>query len=166
MQRDPEEAWAAWLAAEQAGAEDRADAALHEVLAAVPRREPAPVLTDRLMRIAALTPRVRHQHRSEQVVAAGLVGLALAMTLAPVALIAALALGGAGRMVSWLARTCVWLADWLDAGVSVWSLLATTGSAVGRAVDSPMGSAALTITLLVASSALLVLNRYLPAERS
>jgi hypothetical protein len=166
MQRDPDDACAAWLAAEQAGDVDRADAALRGALEALPRRSPTPALTDRLMRMAAVQHARRGQQASDQWVAAGLVGIALALTLLPVGFIGVLAFGGAGRIVSWMARTCVWLAEWLDAGVSVWTLLARTGGAVGQAAGSPMGSAALTLTLLVASTALLVLNRYLPAERS
>jgi hypothetical protein len=103
---------------------------------------------------------------SERLVVVGVVAGALAMTLMPVGVVVGLFVFDAARIVSWIARACVFLTDWLNAGVSIWTLLARSGGALGHAANSPIGSAALTITLLVASMALLVLNRYLPTERS
>jgi hypothetical protein len=45
-------------------------------------------------------------------------------------------------------------------------VMAQTGSALGHAAGSPAGSAGVTASLVVASMALLLLNRYLPPERS
>ena len=116
----------------------------------------------------AVVRRVRRQRQrsSERLVAAGVVGGALGMTLLPVGVVVALLVFDAARIVSGLARGCVWLTDWLNAGVSIWTLLARSGGALGHAADSPIGSLALTVTLLVASLALLALNRYLTVERS
>jgi hypothetical protein len=50
--------------------------------------------------------------------------------------------------------------------VSLWTVLGRTGQALGQATGSPTVSLVLTVALLAASSALLVLNRYLPVERS
>ena len=65
-----------------------------------------------------------------------------------------------------IARVCVWLTDWLSAGVSIWSVLSVTGEGLGTPSRVPTASAVLTIGLMLASSALLALNRYLPGERS
>jgi hypothetical protein len=164
IDRDPEDALARFFASQE-DAPDRADAALREVLEVAPRRAPTAALSDRLMQMAALQASAAARG-SERLVAAGVVAAAFGMTVLPVAVVVALVVFDAARLVSWIARGCVWITDWLNAGVSVWTLLARSGGALGYAANSPMGSAALTITLLVASMALLVLNRYLPTERS
>jgi hypothetical protein len=166
-ERDTEEALARFFAAEQAENGDRADMSLRDAFEAVPRRHPSPGLTERLMRSAMVRPAPPATPKvSERTVAAGVVAAALGMTLMPVAVVGALFVFDAARIVSWIARACVWLTDWLNAGLSIWELLARSGGALGHAANSPIGSAALTITLLIASMALLVLNRYLPTERS
>ena len=166
-ERDPEEALARFFAAEQAEDGDRADMALLDAFEAVPRRVPSVAWSERLMRSAVVQPvATAAATESERTVAAGVVAAALGMTLMPVGVLVALFVFDAARIVSWIARGCVWLTDWLNAGVSVWTLLARSGGALGHAANSPIGSAALTITLLVASLALIVLNRYLPTERS
>jgi hypothetical protein len=164
--RDPEEALARFFAAEQAENADRADTALRDAFEGVPRRPPSAALSDRLMRAALVRPVAPARTVSERAVAAGVVAAALGMTLMPIGIVVALFVFDAARIVSWIARGCVLLTDWLNAGVSIWTLLARSGGALGHAANSPIGSAALTITLVVASTALLVLNRYLPTERS
>jgi hypothetical protein len=165
MQGKSDDIWTEWIAAEAAADEQRADAALHAAMQGVPRYAPGPALSARLLQAAAVR-RTARSARSERLIAAGLVALALVMTLLPVGVVGVLLVTDAGRVVSWLARGCVWLTDWLNAGVSVWGVLAGTGSALGHAVSSPAASAALTVTLLVASSALVALNRFLTEERS
>ena len=165
-ERDPEEALARFFAAEQAENSDRADVALRDAFEAVPRRVPSVALSERLMRSAVVRPLRPAPAVSERTVAAGVVAAALGMTLMPVGVVVALFVFDAARIVSSIARGCVWLTGWLNAGVSIWTLLARSGGALGYAANSPIGSAALTITLLVASMALLMLNRYLPSERS
>jgi hypothetical protein len=165
IDRDPEDALTRFYAAEEADEADRADAALREALRGAPRRGPTPALSARLMRLAAHAA-APARGVSERLVVAGVVAAALAMTLMPVGVVVGLFVLDAARIVSWIARACVLLTDWLNAGVSIWTLLARSGGALGHAANSPIGSAALTITLLVASMALLVLNRYLPTERS
>jgi hypothetical protein len=165
-ERDPEDALARFFAAEHAENGDRADAALSEAFDAVPRRVPSGGLSERLLRSALVQPVSPATTVSERMVAAGVVAAALGMTLMPVGVVVVLFVFDAARIVSWIARGCVWLTDWLNAGVSIWTLLARSGGALGHAANSPIGSAALTITLLVASMALLMLNRYLPTERS
>jgi hypothetical protein len=166
-ERNPEEALARFFAAEHAENADRADAALHDAFEGVARRVPSAALTERLMRSAVVRPVAPAVPAvSERTIAAGVVAAALGMTLMPVGVVVALFVFDAARVVSWIARACVLLTDWLNAGVSIWTLLARSGGALGHAANSPVGSAALTITLLVASMALLALNRYLPAERS
>jgi hypothetical protein len=166
MKRTPEDAWARWLEAEREGDADAADAALLTVMKAVPHREPPVALSARLAQAAGLRTEPAAAPRSEGLVALGLAAAALVMTLLPVGLIGVLFLTDAARVVSWLARMSIRVIEWLEAGASVWTVLARTGSALGSAASSPAGSAGLTVTLLVASMALLLLNRYLPPERS
>jgi len=154
------------MAAEGAGDEDRADRTLGAAMRGVPRQAPSAALSARLMQAAGVPRAASVPVTSERLVAAGVVGGALAMTLLPVSVLVLLALADAGRIVSGLARACVWLTEWLNAGVSIWTLLARTGQALGHAAGSPTGSLSLTVALLVASSALLFLNRYLTVERS
>jgi hypothetical protein len=167
MQEKAPDTWGDWMAAERAGDQERADQALGAAMRALPRRTPSAELSARLM-AAASVARASAPRRaaSERLVVAGLVGGALAMTLLPVTVLAALVLADAGRIVSGLARGAVWVSDWVNAGVSIWTVLAHMGQALGHAASSPSGSFALTLALLAASSALLVLNRYLPVERS
>jgi hypothetical protein len=167
MKRTPEDAWTRWLAAERDGDPETADAALRTVMTAVPRREPSTALSARLADVARLRaePAVTSR-RSEGLIALGLAAAALLMTLLPVGLIGVLFLTDAARVVSWLARSSLRVVEWFEAGASVWSVMAQTGAALGSAASSPEGSAGLTASLVVASMALLLLNRYLPPERS
>ena len=160
-----DETWTEWIAAEAVGDEDRADAALHAAMRRVSRAEPGPDLSARLLRLAATVRPQRARARTDRLIALSVIGGALAMTLLPVSVLGVLFVVDAGRTVTWLARACVWVTEWLSAGVSIWSVLAHTGGGLGRAAGSPVGSIALTLTLLLASSALLALNRFLPEER-
>jgi hypothetical protein len=103
---------------------------------------------------------------SERWVAAGLVLGALALTVAPLTVLAGFVLVGPARLLTSVVRACVWLSEWLNTGASVWALLARTGGALEYAVVTPAGSSFLMVSLIVASMALMVLNRYLSVERS
>jgi hypothetical protein len=162
----PPDPWAEWLDAERAGDVDRADRALGDAMRGVPRRNPSARLTARLMRAAAVPRATEAPASSERLMVAGVLGGALAMTLLPVTVIAVLVYADAARVVAGVARVCVWVTEWLSAGVSIWAVLGRTGQALGQAAHSPTISLVLTVALLAASSALLVLNRYLPVERS
>jgi hypothetical protein len=161
----PDETWTEWMAAEAAGDEDRADAALRVALHGVSRAVPSPELSHRLLSLATTVRPERAGRRSDRLIALSVIGGALVMTLLPVGVLGVLFVVDAGRTVSWLARACVWVTELLSAGVSIWSVLARTGGGLGRAAASPVGSLVLTLTLLLASSALLALNRFLPEER-
>ena len=165
MPRMPQDAWAEWLEAERSGALDRADAALREAFAGVPRRSPAPGFQDRVLHASRL-PAMPASRRSEVWVTAGLLLGALGLTAAPLAVVGGLFVIDPGRVIAALARACVGIGEWLNAGASIWGVLIRAGGAVGQAAVSPAGSILLTAALLAASMALVVLNRYLPAERS
>ena len=166
MRRMPRDAWAEWLEAERSGALERADSALGEAFATVLRRSPGAGFEERVVSARRATARVRVSRRSEVWVTAGLLLGALGLTAAPLAVVAGLFVVNPGRVIAALARACVGMAEWLNAGASVWGLLIRAGTAAGQAAVSPTGSILLTAALLVASMALVVLNRYLPAERS
>lgn len=165
MTPKPPDPWAEWMAAEHARDDDRADRALGLAMRGVVRDEPSVRLTERLL-ATALVPRPAVPVASERLMVAGVIGGALAMTLLPVSVIGLFVITDAGRIISLVARACVWIAEWLNAGVSLWTVLGRTGQALGQATGNPTVSLVLTVALLAASSALLVLNRYLPVERS
>jgi hypothetical protein len=162
----PPDPWAEWLAAERDGDADRADRAFGNAMRGVPRRDPSAQLTARLMQAAAVPRPAEAAAESERLLVAGVLGGALVMTLLPVTVIVLLVFADAARVVSGVARVAVWVTEWLSAGVSIWTVLGRTGQALGQAAHSPTISLVLTVALLAASSALLVLNRYLPVERS
>ncbi len=164
MERKSDGTWTAWAAAEAAGDHDAADEALRIAMRGVVRHAPSPALSSRLMK-AARVPAPRRR-ASERFVALGVVGGAAVMTLLPVTVVVAFFIADAGRVVSWLAHVCVLLTEWLNAGVSIWTVVGRTGSVLGRIVSGQVGGVLLTVTLLIASSALLALNRFLPEERS
>lgn len=166
MRRKPWDAWAEWLEAERSGALDRADSALREAFAAVPRRGPGAGFQDRVVRARRRPPFVAVTRRSEVWVSAGLLLGALALTAAPLAVVAGLFVVDPGRVIAALARASVGLGEWLNAGASIWGVLIRAGAAVGQAAVNPTASIVLTAALLIASMALVVLNRYLPVERS
>jgi len=111
------------------------------------------------------SPGEKRRRRGGRNVATGVVAGALAMTLAPVTLIVLLFFVDAGRMISAAARVCVWAVEWLSAGVSLWTVITRLGNALTLVVGTPSGSFAVTLALFAASTALVMLNRYLPAER-
>lgn len=165
MQREPDDPWAAWLQAEQEEEPERADRAMRTLFAAVPRRQPSAQLRERLLQTAVRRTAAPARTGSERLVAMGVVAGALAMTLAPLSLIVLLFFVDAGRVVSAVARGCVWIAEWLSAGISIWAVLTRLGRALSFVVGTPSGSLAVTLALFAASTALIMLNRYLPAER-
>jgi hypothetical protein len=163
----PQDPWADWWTAEGTGADERADAALREAFTAVPRRPVTAALHDRLIEMTTSRSRVQPSRPwSERWVAAGLVLGALALTVAPLTVLAGFVLVGPARLLTSVVRACVWLSEWLNTGASVWALLARTGGALEYAVVTPAGSSFLMVSLIVASMALMVLNRYLSVERS
>jgi hypothetical protein len=158
--------WADWLLAERADALESADAALREAFADVPRRSPSVALHDRLLQMTVSRRAGMQRRQSETWVAAGVILAAFAFTVTPLAIIVGLFLINPGRVAASVAQTCVWLSEWVNAGASVWTLAAQTGTALGRAAASPSGSMMLTMSLIIASTALLALNRYMTVERS
>jgi uncharacterized membrane protein HdeD (DUF308 family) len=162
----PQDPWADWWTAEGTGADERADTALREAFTAVPRRPVTAALHERLIEITGRSRVQPSRPWSERWVAAGLVLGALALTVAPLTVLAGFVLVGPARLLTSVVRVCVWLSEWMNAGASIWALLARTGGAVEYAVVTPAGSSFLTVSLIVASMALVVLNRYLSVERS
>ncbi len=58
-----------------------------------------------------------------------------------------------------------WLAQWLTAGLEVWSFMVHIGNAIGVAMTTPQVGAALLASALVSALALYELNRLLVLER-
>jgi hypothetical protein len=132
----------------------------------VPRRAPSVAFSIRLMAATRPEwPRPAAGLRTEFAVTAGVIAAAAALTLAPVALVAALFFVDTGVIVGGIARACVWVVNWFSAGVSVWDVLGRLGRVAARAMTSSTGTVVLISGVLTAWLALAGLTRVLPAER-
>lgn len=147
---------------------DPADRAWQALLAEVPRREPSPAFSRRLL----LATRVHWPEgasarplQTEMAVTAGVIAAAAAMTVAPVLVIAALFVFDTGVAVEGIARGFVWMVEWLTAGVSIWEVLARAGRIVATAMASPAGTMVLLGGILTAWLALAGLTRMMPGEQ-
>jgi hypothetical protein len=146
------------------------DDRLGALLAAVPRRAPSAAFGPRLLaatRQAWPAPSQIRQWagvRSELVISAGVVAGAALLTLTPVAVVVGMLVFDAGAAVGGLARVCVLLVEWLNAGLSLWEVLARAGRVTGAAIGSPVGTGILLGGVLTASLALAGLSRVLPGE--
>jgi len=149
-----------WLAAEQDGRDDAAEAAFDRVFAAVPGVEPSPAFVARTVE-AAWAARGRRRRLAILTAAAAAV---LVVGTSGVMLYTALD----GR-VAWLLTTAASLASssvlWLlSAGVTGtawWAAAADAGLMIASAIARPYSMAALTAIELVAAGALVMLHRLL-----
>jgi hypothetical protein len=152
-------------------AHDPAERAWHALLTRAPRREPPRDLQARLIAATraswpdATSAVALSGVRTELAVTAGVLAGAAALTLAPVAVVAALFVFDASVVVESVARTCVWLVSWLSTGVSLWDVLARAGRVAATAMTSPAATLLLLGGTLTAWLALAGLSRLLPVER-
>jgi hypothetical protein len=151
--------------------QDREEEALGVLMAALPKRTPSPAFSSRLLaatRQAWPTGAERRfwsSARSELAISAGVIGGAALLTLIPVALVAAAFIFDASIVVNGTARACVWLVQWLSAGLSMWDVMVRAARITAAAVASPIGTFILLGGVLTASLALAGLSRVLPGER-
>lgn len=146
---------------------DPVDRAWHALLAGVPRRQPRPYFSARLLRAtAAHWPAAREVgYRPELAVTAGVIAGAAALTLVPVVVVVGLFVLDTGAAVESVARAFVWLVGWLTAGVSIWEVLGRASRIAAAAMASPAGTMVLLGGILTAWLALAGLSRVMPAER-
>jgi hypothetical protein len=102
---------------------------------------------------------------SELVVSGGVVIGAALLALVPVVAVIAAFFLDAGIVIRGLTHGCVILVEWLNAGVSVWDLLARSSVVLGSALASPVGTVVLLGGVLTASLALAGLSRVLPRQQ-
>lgn len=165
MNRRTNERIARWLAAETAGDEERAEAALAAAIGALPRFAPSPGFADSVMSAVApaTTPRWAWVPRVAAVIALALVGTAAGL------LPALGALPVRAPSLAAIAQTAVgataWVGGWISAGFDVWDALAGFGRALGVAASTPQVASGLAATVAVASVALYTLHRLLTPER-
>jgi hypothetical protein len=146
---------------------DEGDRRLRSLMAAVPRRMPSAAFQARL--IAATRSAWPAQARewavgSELVVSGGVVLGAALLALVPVAVVVAAFFVDAGVVIRGLTHGCVLLIEWMNAGVSLWEVLARSSLVLGSAVASPSGTLILLGGVLTASLALAGLSRVLPRQ--
>jgi hypothetical protein len=135
---------------------DADDRRLRALLAAVPRRMPSAAFQARLLMATQNAWPARARARewgvsSELVVSVAVVTAALFVD--------------AGVVLRVLTRGCVLLAEWMNAGASMWDLLARSSLVLGSAVASPGGTIVLLGGVLTASLALAGLSRVLPRQQ-
>lgn len=137
-------------------------------MADVPRREPPAAFSGRLLRTTRAywpVPARSSGVHTDVAVTAGVIVAAAALTLVPVAVVAALFVFDTGAAVEGVARGFVWLVGWLTAGVSVWEVLGRAGRIAATAMASPAGTMVLIGGILTAWLALAGLSRVMPIER-
>jgi hypothetical protein len=156
---------------DESGSREREERLFTALVTTLPRRVPAPDFTARLLTATrtawpgAADQRFWTAARSELAISAGVVAGAALLTLLPVILIGLAFVFDASIVVSALARVCVLLVEWLNAGLSFWDVLARAARIGGAALASPVGTFMLLGGVLTASLALAGLSRVLPGEQ-
>jgi len=148
---------------------DDDDRRMRALFLAVPRRTPSAALQARLLAATRSAWPVAAEARdwvvgSELVVSGGVVIGAALLALVPVVVVVAAFFLDAGIVIRGLTHGCVMLIEWLNAGVSVWDLLARSSVVLGSALASPAGTIVLLGGVLTASLALAGLSRVLPRQ--
>ena len=153
-----------WLAAEQDGRDDAAEAAFDRVFAAVPGVEPSPAFVARTVEAAWAA---RGRRRRLAILTAAAAAALVVVGTSGVVLYTALD----GR-AAWLLTTAASLASssvrWLlSAGVTGtgwWAAVADAGLIIAAAIARPYSMAVLTAIELVAAAALVMLHRLLRSD--
>ena len=148
---------------------DDDDRRVRALFLAVPRRMPPTALQARLLAATRQAWPVAAEARdwvvgSELVVSGGVVLAAALLALVPVAAVVAAFFLDAGIVIRGLTHGCVMLVEWLNAGVSVWDVLARASVVLASALASPGGTLILLGGVLTASLALAGLSRVLPRQ--
>ena len=95
---------------------------------------------------------------------AGLAVASLSLFVAAAFLLLPLAGRAAVRALELLVAGCVWLANSIGAGVSLWDVAGTIGWAAIGSVVSPTGSLVLAVLVVIGIVALYLLQRLLESE--
>src|SRR5712692_3981758 len=93
--------------------------------------------------------------------AVGFVFLAVALSLVANGFLLPLAVRGFLRAIELVMNACVWLANSLRVGMSVWSIMGVVGRSAAGAIDTRQASAALTVVVAVGVLAAYGLQRVL-----
>ena len=95
---------------------------------------------------------------------AGLAVAGLSLVVAAAFLLLPLVGRAAVRSLELLVAACVWLANSIGAGVSLWDVAGTIGMAALGSVLSPKGSLVLAVLVVIGIVALYLLQRLLESE--
>ena len=173
MTPDRHTALHAWLAAEAGDETVPADAALHALLATLPRQAPRAGFSERVLWAVRPAPMPRRRWAAVWAhagiaTAVGLAGLAVALWPALRSTVGALPVRGQllSALIATGTRAVTFAASWLDAGVEFWGVLAQTGNAIGVAATTPAIGMALLSSALIGAIALYSLHHLLVPERS
>ncbi len=170
--RDEElQALARWLAAEAAGRDSEAEAALGQLFVALPSRAPAPGLAARVMAEVATPPVVAVRRGGLWTAAAALL---LALAGWGAALVGLTGGPAAGRLspaelLSALAEGAVtgfrWVGEWAVTALDLFSVLRRLTGALTVAASAAPVATALVAALLVAAAALGALQQLIERDR-
>lgn len=154
-----------WLAAEGAGADERADEALAAAIRRLAKPGPAPGLSSRVLAAAGF----RHQKTRiwhSRAVRAAVLATLLVVGCAATAIPSLLALAEpVGRVFGWPLVSSVWhwAGRWIDLAFASWTVIESVGHALRASLSSPTAASLLLLNVLIAAVSLLGLRRLLAA---
>lgn len=161
-----------WLTAEAADDDAGAEAAFVALFASVPRLAPGGGFTERVLWAARPAPAPATANGGllaalgwKAAILAALVLGGFSVALLPLARWLPVEAPSFGAILKGGARVLTWTAEWLDAGIATWRLLARIGGALGVAASTPEIVSALLASALVSGLALYSLNHLLAIER-
>jgi hypothetical protein len=172
MRRSHQNALDRWLAAERDDRGEEAEAALFELLAALPSIAPPAGFADRVLARAGVQAARRDPFASRWVrltvalslLATGVGVLSLPSTLEVLRVLAGI--WSLGELVQGGVQALAAASQWLAAALQLWDLLLTVGRALIQPLRLPQTTAMLTLCLLVASLAFRFLRDQITGERT
>jgi hypothetical protein len=165
-----------WLAAEQAGRGDEAEAALTTLFAGLPPLQPPAGFADRVLLRAGLAVAPASVHQTPRSLFASfwvrggitlcLFAVGVSVLWLPQTLRALAGLLSVGELVRLWTGSVVVACRWLGSFVGLWDFLLTVGRALATPLESPAVVAAMVSCLLVSMVAFRCLRHFIPQDRS
>jgi hypothetical protein len=165
-----------WRAAEAAGREAEAEAALAALFVRLPRLEPRPGFAARVAAAAAAEAAAAAARRpwwwaaaAGIALAAGVLGALLAGVAGPAAGPVAGTLAGRlsiARLIDGLAAAVTACADWFSDAAGLWGPIADVGGALATAAGTRPGMTAILVALALSGLAVRLLSDLIATERS
>ncbi len=142
---------ATWLAAEAAGRDEDAQAALHQLFRCLPRARPSAHFADRVLRLSGHAPPRRSRQRSRWLLAAAVL---VSISLPWLSLTARLAPSNAGGLVVTGVNAVLAASGWLDRLHSVFEVLGHLRQACLAVAGMPQVALIALLSLLISALSL------------